>query len=346
MKYAEIAGKERFIIKEGDLPVRGAPLIRVTQVGVCGTDMSTWKEGDHYIGLVPGHEYAGVIEDPGASGLFRKGDRVAGYTQNVHDEACGHCERCLADDPGHCGNRKVHTWKGGDLTHPGAYSEYTTWFPRSVYKLPGNLELDEAALIEPFTVGLHAVNLAEMRPGDKTLILGGGIIGLTIAEWAASRGAAALTVTEMNREKIDIIRNFGVAEHVLASDAPDLADQLRDCSHGGYDVVFDCVGYASAVNTGIAALKKEFYRRFIAVGLPYGLQAVDYRELVLRQTILKGSKGHTFEEFGAAAEAMAAGRIRAKRYISRRIRFEDLQQGFEALRDAKGLDVKAVVEMN
>ncbi len=345
MKYAVIAGREQFEIREGDFPVRGTPLIRVTHVGVCGTDLSTWREGDHYLNLVPGHEYSGIIEDPGDSGLFHKGDRVAGYTQNVFNEACGHCAECLAGRPEACGNRKVFTWKGGDLTHPGAYSEYTTWFPQSIFKLPDSLDQDEAALIEPFTVGLHAVNLAGIQPGDKVLVLGGGIIGLTITEWARSQKAATVTVTEMNRRKIEIIKGFGVADQVLASDAPDIDAQLLEASRGGFDIVFDCVGLAAAINTGINALKKEFYKKFVAVGLPHEPQAINYRELVLRQTVLRGSKGHSYEEFSTAARAMAEKRINAKQYISTRIRFADLQQGFEALRDARGLDVKAVVEM-
>ena len=345
MRYAVIAGKERFELKEGDFPVKGTPLIRITHAGVCGTDLSTWKEGDHYIGLVPGHEYAGIIEEPGTSGLFAKGDRVAGYTQNVFNEACGHCAPCLAGKADSCSNRKVHTWKGGDMSHPGAFSEYTTWFPQSIFTLPDSLELDEAALIEPFTVGLHAVNLADVQPGDAVLVLGGGIIGLTIAEWTRSRGAGIVTVTEMNRQKIERIKDLGVADHVLPPDDPDIDALLAEASGGGYDIVFDCVGLASAINTGIQALKKEFYKKFMAVGLPHDAQAVNYRDLVLRQILLRGSKGHTYEEFTHAARAMADKRINARRYISTRFSLNDIQQGFEALRDARGLDVKAVVEM-
>ena len=84
MKYAVLAGDRQFEIKEADtFVVRDNPLIRVTHTSVCGTDFSYWKEGGKHVGLVIGHEYSGIIEDPGTSGLFQKGDRVAGYTQNV-----------------------------------------------------------------------------------------------------------------------------------------------------------------------------------------------------------------------------------------------------------------------
>ena len=346
MKYAIVADREKFIFCEETFRVRYNPLIRVTHVGVCGTDFSSWKEGDHYKGLVLGHEYAGVIEDPGESGLFQCGDRVAGYTQNVFQEPCGHCEFCLRDNFASCNNRIVQTWKGGDLTHPGAYSEYTTWFPRSIFLLPDSLSLEEAALIEPFTVGLHAVSLADVQKGDKVLVLGGGIIGLTVAEWVRRYGVAEVTVTEMNREKIRGIAGYGVADHVVPADLPDIEDQLRTVSAGGYDIVFDCVGHASAINTGIAALKKEFYKKFVGVGLPHDLQAINYRDIVLRQIIFRGSKGHNFQEFERTAEAMANKEINVAKYISKRIMFSKLQEGFEELKAGRGVDTKAIVVMD
>lgn len=345
VKHARIAGKERFEIHESAFRVKGNPLIRVTHVGVCGTDLTTWKEGDSYIGLIPGHEYSGIIEVPGNSGLFEKGDRVAGYTQNVHNEACGHCADCLAGRFDGCANRAVHTWKGGEMNHPGAYSEYTTWFPRSIYKLPDTLDQEEGALIEPFTVGLHAVQLAGIRPGDKVLVLGGGIIALSICEWAAGRGVSTLVVTERNSEKIRLIREFGLLEHVLSADDPDLVNMLLDLSDGGFDVVFDCVGQASTINTGIAAMKKEFYKTIVAVGLPHDMQNINYREIVLRQILVRGSKGHSYAEFETTANALARRAINAKQYISTRFRFADIQGGFETLKARNGADIKAVVDL-
>ena len=345
MKYALLAGTRRFEMCEGELRVRGNPVIKVTHAGVCGTDLSAWKAGDEYAGLIIGHEYAGVIEEPGTSGLFQKGDRVAGYTQNVLAEACGHCAACLAGTFERCDNRVVRTWKGGEPEHPGAYSEYTTWFSRSIHKLPDSLGLDEAALIEPFAVGLHAVMLSGLLPGDKVLVLGGGIIGLAVTEWARHYGAASVAITEMNKQKAGIIQRFGIVDAVFAAGAPDEAAHLLDASDGGYDIVFDCVGQASAVNTGIAALKKAFGKTLVAVALPRDPQAIDYRELVLRQVLLKGSKGHTYSEFLAVARAAADKKLDMRKYISKRIRFADVQKGFEEIDASGGEVVKAILEM-
>ena len=157
-------------------------MLQVTHVGVCGTDTSYWHEGERYRGVVIGHEYSGVVVAPGTNRALKPGDRVAGYTQNVFQEPCGHCEACLAGDWDHCTNRRVFTWKGGELGHPGAYSQYTTWFPHSLVKPPDNVTNEEGAMAEPFAVGLHAIQVSQVKPNDRVLILGGGI------DWHELRG--------------------------------------------------------------------------------------------------------------------------------------------------------------
>lgn len=346
MKYAVLAGDRQFEIKETEtFPVKANPLIRVTHTSVCGTDFSYWKEGGKHVGLVIGHEYSGIIEDPGTSGLFQKGDRVAGYTQNVYNEACGHCEACMNDDPEHCDNRKVHHWKGGDMTHPGSYSQLTTWFAHSTYKLPDHVDNEAASLIEPFSVALHAVKVGEIKAGDKVLILGGGIIGLAVSEWCRIYGAAEITLTEINPVKIEKIKGFGVVDHVLKADAPDLQEQLAAISGDGYDVCFDCVGFANVIQTGLDALKKDFYMRFVGLALPHRMVEMDYDALVLRQVRFLGSKGHVYEEFCAVARAVAEGRLDVAKYITKRIKFSELQKGFEEYA-ASGEEIKAVIVMD
>lgn len=345
MKYAVLTGNEKFEMREGEIKVKRNPIIKVTHIGVCGTDLSYWKDGASYKDIVIGHEYSGIIEEPGTTGLFKKGDRVAGYTQNVDNEPCGHCENCLKEDFDNCTNKKVITWKGGELSHPGSYSEYTTWFPKSIYKLPEGVSNEEAALIEPFTVSLHAVTLTEVKPGDKVLILGGGIIGLGVSEWLRTFGASEITITEINQQKIETIKSYKIADHVIKADAKDLDEQLREASDGGYDIVFDCAGVESAVNAGIRALKNEKKKKITCIALPHSNLSLDYKNIVLRETILRGSKGHTPSEFKAVISAVENNRISLKKYISKRIKFENVQQGFEELKKSAGLETKAIIEM-
>ena len=212
--------------------------------------------------------------------------------------------------------------------------------------MPDGIELDEAALIEPFTVGLHAVLLTEMKPDDKVLVLGGGIIGLAVSEWLKVYGASEITVTEMNKEKIELIKSFGIVDHVVASDAKDIDEQLQTISQGGYDIVFDCTGIASAIDTGIKALKQEFKKKFTAVGLPHAPVSINYERIVLKEVILRGSKGHQFHEFRTVARMVADKKLDVKKYITTRIKLSEVQAGFEGLKARRGADVKAVIEID
>ena len=344
MKYAVLVGNEKFEIRDGDFKVNGNPIIKVTHVGVCGTDMSYWKNGDDYKDIVIGHEYTGIIEDPGNTN-FRKGQRVVGHTQNNFNEPCGHCQNCLKGDFDNCTNRKIATWKGGELSHPGAYSELTTWFPKSIFPLPENLPNDEAALIEPFTVGLHAVRISDIKPGDKVLILGGGIIGLTVAEWVRTFGAAEITISEVNPIKIKNIISYGSADHVVNGLDENIQQQLQDISKGGYDIMIDCVGVPSAFDVGLKALKKEKKMRFTGVALPNVQFPIDYHALVFNEIIFKGSKGQTLDEFKMVMNAIANNKISVKKYITKRIKLHEIQQTFETAKKEGGIDTKILIEM-
>lgn len=345
MKYAVLTGKQKFEIKDGEIKSDGkAVKMKVTHIGVCGTDIGYWNEGDHHQGIVVGHEYSGIVIDPGINKELKAGDRIAGYTQNVYNEACGHCPACLAGKDEDCSNRTVRTWKGGELEHPGAFSEETVWFPHSVLKLPEGMSSEEGALIEPFAVGLHAIGVSNIKPNDKVFILGAGIIGMACAEWCRIFGAGEITVTEVNEEKIQRVKDWGIADHVVKATAPDIRNQLNAISQGGYDIVIDCAAIPSAFQVGLDALKKEMYMRVTGVGLPHTEFPVDYGCMVLKQIIFRGSKGHTFDEFKITCKAIADGRINASKYVTRRVKLREVQAGFEAMAASRGIDTKVIVE--
>ncbi len=345
---AVLAADQQFQMVEEDFRINGTPLIKVTHVGICGTDMDWWLEGNSHVGQVLGHEFSGIVVDPGRSTL-RVGDRVAGYTQNIKNESCGHCAACLRGDFDHCTNREVKTWKGGDLTHPGAFSQYTTWFPGSFYRLPENVSNEEGALLEPLAVTLHAVNRTQVQKGDKVLVLGGGIIGCSTAEWCRCIGAQTVVITEIVPEKMDVIRSFDCADHVIKADAPDLFEQYQILSGGGFDVVFDCCGVASAVNGAIQNAFKPHVRArkcFTSVALHRGEQMpICYNDLILKEVIWKGTKGHFPQEFEAVLDAAAAGKLNIGKFITKKIPFAEIQRGFEQLRAMGGTPGKAIVVM-
>ncbi len=347
-KRARLIGEKQFQLETVEFPkVNGNPIIKVTHVGICGSDVHFWEDGNASgKDVVLGHEYTGIVEDPGTTGL-KKGDRVVGYTQNPGNDPCGCCPACLAGNFAECPNRVVQVSLGCSTKHPGAYSEYVTWYPSGVYKLPDQVASDEAALLEPLAVGYHALKLSGIRSGAKVLILGGGIIGLGVAEWASVFGAEKIVMTELSAPKRERIEKLHVVDRLYAADDPDLEEKLLAEAPGGYDLVFDCVSLSAPFNMGLRLLRRgravEDGGTCVVVGVNFKPISMDIYETVVFQKRILGSKGHTPDDFKAVLRALAAGKLALKKYITRRIRLEQVQETFEHLK-AGGDDIKVLIE--
>lgn len=343
MRSAVITGNKKIEIKETPVPnVNDVPLIKVTHVGICGTDVHYWQEGDSFVGVTLGHEYTGIIEKDNRECGFKKGDRVVGYTQNSFNEACGMCEACLKGDLSNCSNRSVKISIGCETEHPGAYSEYVSWFPSSIFKIPDSVENDEAALTEPAAVALHAVRLSGIQAGDKVSIFGGGIIGACIAEWARNFGASDITIIEKNKSKISAIKDLKIANNVLCSDDENIKQQMLQLSGGGFDLSFDCVGIQPTANLSLETLKRG--KTCVAVGVNFELVPVNYYDVVVRQLRIQGSKGHVPEEFKMVLRALESRTINLRKYISKKIALEEIQETMETIvSDPKNF--KVIIDM-
>jgi len=340
-KRAVLTGDRQVQIETVDFPkVNGNPVIQVTHVGICGSDVHYWEEGSRFVGNISGHEYSGIILDPGKTS-YQKGQRVVGYTQNPKNEPCGYCPECLGDDFDHCSNRTVKIAIGNEIEHPGAFSEYVTWFPSGMWALPDSITNQEAALIEPAAVALHAMGLSGIQPGQKVLVLGGGIIGQCVAEWARMYGAGMVVITETNAEKREKIRSFGIVDHAMDACAADLPEQLQALVPEGFDLFFDCVAYAEPVNMAIRALRRG--GTGVLVGVSFQPLALDYYNTVVFQKRLQGSKGHVPADFEGVMAAIMHKKLDLKKYITRTIKLEDLQKVYEHIK-ASGEDIKVVVE--
>jgi len=339
MKSAVITGGRKIEIIEKPIPkVNKVPLVKVTHVGICGSDVHYWEEGEHFKGVTLGHEYTGIIEEDNSDSGLKKGDRVVGYTQNSLNEACGICFECINGNFDKCNNKTVKISVGCEVEHPGAYSEYISWFPHGVFKIPDSVSNEEAALTEPAAVGLHAVRLSEVHAGDKVVVFGGGIIGACVAEWVRIFGASNIIIVEKSIDKVAELEKLKIADTVLCSDEGNIKEKLLELSDGGFDLFFDCVGISSTVNLGLETLKRG--KTGVAVGVNFDLVPVSYYDIVVRQLRLQGSKGHVPEEFKMVLRALENNTINLKKYISKKIALDEIQETMEMIKkDAKNFKI-------
>ncbi len=253
------AGDLRLADEPPPVPAPGEALVRVTAVGICGSDLH-WYEGSG-IGdagltgpLVLGHEAAGVIVDGP-----RAGERVAIDPQLP----CGACETC-AEGRGHlCADVR---FLGHSVTD-GALRELLAWPLRNLVPLPAGLDDAAGALLEPLGVGLHALGLARLRPGGTVGVFGCGPIGLLLIELARAAGATTIVATDRLPHRVEAARARGaVAALVEGGRERDLL--LAATGGRGVDAAIEIAGEDDAIATAIALARPG--STVVVAGIPAG----------------------------------------------------------------------------
>jgi L-iditol 2-dehydrogenase len=205
MRALKITGKNQIGIYEVDMPEVGPNdvLTKVKYCGICGTDVAIYSGETNLVksGLIkypvrPGHEWSGIVEAVGREVKdIKPGDRVVGDTA----VSCGFCKACLSGNYMLCGNLRcvgtINSWDGG-------FADYTLFPARHVYKIPDNIGLDEAAMIEPAALGMNALQKSGFKPGQTVLVIGTGAIGLLSATLANACGASKVILAGLDRKSL------------------------------------------------------------------------------------------------------------------------------------------------
>ncbi len=304
-------------------PAADEVLVRVAAVGICGSDMHAYHGHDarRPPPLVLGHEAAGVI----AAGP-RAGARVAINPLVVDPD----CPVARAGRPHLSPGRAIISMP----PRPGAFAEYVTIPERNLLAVPDALPLRIAALSEPVAVSWHAVRIGLERlgePAPRVLVQGGGAIGVGAALVARHMGAAVIDVAELHPGRRAVLS----AEDGIAVFDPTAQDPGAD----GYDLIVDCVG---AVATRQAASRLVRPGGVIVhVGLLPGNDGYDIRRVTLHEITITGSYCYTPEDFAAALDALAGGKLGALDWVVARP-FADGVAAFRDL-DAGRVDAAKIV---
>ncbi len=235
-------------------PGPGEGLLRVTAVGLCGSDLH-WLEGAG-IGdarldrpLVLGHEFTGVTAG---------GQRVA------VDPAvpCETCEFCQEGNPNLCCNMRF----AGHGIHDGALREKMAWPTHTFYPLPDSLSDVDGVMLEPLGVAIHAVDLGHVKPGMTVGVFGCGPIGLLVLQVARAAGAVRLIATEKLPHRLEAARACGATGVFRADGGREIAQILAATNGKGVDVAFEASEENDAVETAIAVARPG--SRVVLIGIP------------------------------------------------------------------------------
>lgn len=347
MKVAKLRGIRDVAIEEVPVPEPGPgeALVRVTRVGVCGSDVHYYAHGrigDAVIqpGQIVGHEFAGVVErlgppgplDQGASDI-QPGTRVA-VEPSVN---CGHCDRCEAGCPNQCPNVRFF----GTPPVQGAFAEYVCHPLRLLYPAPDDLTDADVAQIEPLGVGIHTVVRARPAPGDTVAVFGCGPIGLFTIQCARAAGASRVLATDVLDYRLEFARKLG-ADEVMNASSGGVAEWVGELTGGrGADVTYDCAGKQESIDDCMAAAR--IGGRVGLVGIPRD-DRVSYEPHHMRR---KELDVHNIRRSRSAVRpglAMAkAGQIDLRAMVTHTFGLDEIKKAFDLVDAYADGVVKAMI---
>jgi L-gulonate 5-dehydrogenase len=297
-------------------PAPGEALIRVERVGICGSDVHLYHGAHPYASYprIQGHEAAGriVAFGNGYEGDLAEGDQIAIEPLIP----CGSCYPCRQGRRNCCVNLKV---LGAHLD--GAFREYVSVPTYTLYP-SGSLTPEQAALVEPISIGVQAVHRGSIQEGEQVLVIGAGPIGAGISLAAVDRGARVI-VADRLPSRLELVRYFGVEQTVDASKV-DVGEAVRDWTKGdGAHVAIDAVG-APAVIRQCADLVASA-GRVVIVGLSMQEVSLPVIDFTRKEMTILGSRNNA-GLFGEAVALVSRHRDKLTKMITHRYPLEELPE--------------------
>ncbi|MER5492632.1 L-threonine 3-dehydrogenase [Streptomyces sp. NPDC002454] len=305
-------------------------LIKVQRTGICGTDLHIrawdgWARRTIRTPLVVGHEFVGEVVEIGRDVRdVAVGDRVSGEGHLV----CGTCRNCLA------GRRHLcRATVGLGVGRDGAFAEYVALPATNVWVHRAPVDLDVAAVFDPFGNAVHTA-LTFPLVGEDVLITGAGPIGLMAAAVARHAGARNVVVTDVSPERLDLARKIGVSLALDVSTAT-VADGQRALGlREGFDVGLEMSGRPEALRDMIANMTHG--GRIAVLGLPTEEFPVDWARIVTSMITLKGIYGREMFETWYAMSVLLEGGLDLAPVITGRYDYREHEAAFADAASGRG----------
>src|SRR5450759_647467 len=313
MKALVLEEYNRFVYKDVIKPVAddNEVLVEIKAVGICGSDVHGMdgSTGRRIPPIIMGHEASGVIIETGKNVTgWKTGDRVTfdstiyrlddWYTRNGHYN--------LSD------NRMVLGVSCKDFRRDGAFAQFVTIPSHILYQLPDNVSFEQAAMVEPVAVALHAINLSGAKINDTVAVFGSGMIGLFIIQLLKQAGCNVIAV-DMLQEKLEMAKNAG-ASVILNSQTDDIPGEIRKHTQNrGADFAFEAVGITPTIKSAIESLRKG--ATLVLVGNLSPSIEFPLQKVVTQEITVKGSCAIN-GEYPAVLDLISKGKINVDSMIS------------------------------
>nr|ADF57215.1 xylitol dehydrogenase [Rhodotorula graminis] len=326
-------------------------IVSPAKISVCGSDTHYIKHGrigDFIVEkpMVLGHETAAVVVQVGSRVTnIKAGDRVA----LEPGRSCRVCSDCKAGFYNRCASMAF----AATPPYDGDLAAYYTLPADLCYPLPSNMSLEEGALLEPMSVGVHAVHkVAQMKSAANVVVFGAGPVGLLTCAVAKGLGARKVIAVDIQEARLAFAKEQGLDGEAKADyprrNAKELCERFGFEERGprGVDLVLDCSGAEVCIQTGVFVLKHG--GTLVQVGMGKPDITLDMHTIITRELTLKGSFRYGPGVYELAMDLVARGAVNLKSLISHRYAFRDALKAFEAnhtgiAEDGRPL-IKAVID--
>jgi threonine dehydrogenase-like Zn-dependent dehydrogenase len=325
----EVINTEKPAVKPGYV------LIKVNYVGFCGSDLNTWRGMNAMakMPVIPGHEVGAVVEEVGecVPSEIKPGMvcTINPYTN------CGHCAACRDGRYNACENNETL-----GVQRDGAMREYVLLPWNKIIPAEG-ISLRDCALIEPMSVGFHAVSRAQVEDNNVVMVIGCGMVGLGAIVRAATRGAIVIAA-DIDDEKLQQSLTVG-ATYTINTLTEDVHARLQKITHGlGPDVVIEAVG--SPVTYQTATNEIGFTGRVVCIG--YSKKEVSFQTslFVKKELDIRGSRNATPSDFRAVIAVIRSNKFNIEQFISKVVKPEEAAKAMEEWNSNPGKVFRILVD--
>ncbi len=298
-------------------------LIKIKRTAICGTDMhiynwDSWAQATIPVPLVIGHEFVGEIVDAGSNvNDFHAGQIVSGEGHVV----CGRCRNCMAGRRHLC----AQTSSVG-VDRPGAFAEFLSLPMSNVWEHRPGIDLDIAALFDPFGNAVHTALQYDLL-GEDVLITGAGPIGVMATAVCKHAGARFVVITDINPSRLELAKKLGATRAVDVR-----TESLTDVQHmlgmsEGFDVGLEMSGNPSGFRDLLANMCHG--GKVAILGIPVEDMSIDWNTVIFNMLTLKGIYGREMYETWYKMSVMIESGLDISAVITHRLNYHDFQFGFD-----------------
>ncbi len=334
MKKIVFTEKNKAEIEEVAIPVYGPKevLLKVKRVGVCGSDMQVFAGRNRYMTfpVTPFHEGVLEVEAVGSEVSRLKPGMTVVVWPFIN---CGECYSCKKGRQNACMN---FTCLG--IQADGLGAEYYVSDERFVFPIPSKIDPDEAVLIEPLAIGIHAAKRGDVA-GKTVMIVGGGTIGNLTAQACKICGATHVCICDISQDKVDFAKKSGISG-INTSDKT--LKEAAECEFDGFpDVIMDCAGAGILVSQMLEIAGKT--TTVVIVANHSAPVTINLNNIQRSELDVRGCIGSDPEDFQTAIDAVAAGKFNAEGFITGRYHYDQVQKMMENAVNNRGTNMKTIL---